>query len=95
MHNSWVSVKFFCAYLDSLGGTNFWNRLQNIHNCGAGDTLWDIIELGIGRDLLGWRGDGDYLMEGWESRESTWLLVYKQDDGWNNSLACFFDGSVK
>ena len=45
--------------------------LQNIHNCGAGDTLWDIIELGIGRDLLGWRGDGDYLMEGWESREST------------------------
>lgn len=55
-------LRNFLSYIDSLGGTNFWNRLQNIHNCWAGDTLWDFEQLGVGSDLLDWGSDGSYLM---------------------------------
>ena len=44
----------FWSYIDTLGGANFWNRLQNIHNCGAGDFVWDFEQLGAWCDLLGW-----------------------------------------
>ena len=53
--------QIFLPYIDTLGGTGVWNWVQNIHNCGAGDTLWDFEQLGVGSDLLDWRSDGGYL----------------------------------
>ena len=40
------------SYIDTLGGTDFWNRLQNIHNCRACNLVWDIEQLDIGDYLL-------------------------------------------
>ena len=47
-----IFSQIFCAYIDSFGGTNFWNRLQNIHNRWAGDLVWDFEQLGVRSDLL-------------------------------------------
>ena len=60
------------SYIDTLGGTNFWNRLQNIHNCRAGDFVWDIEQLGVGSDLLDWGSDGNYLRSEWRSKKLIW-----------------------
>ena len=35
-----------------------------VTNCGAGDTLWDSEQLGVGSDLLDWGSDGGYLISG-------------------------------
>lgn len=56
-----METKNFCPYIDSLGGTSVWGRVQDLYHRGAGDSVWGIEQLGVGSDLLGWGCDGGYL----------------------------------
>lgn len=50
------------SYIDTLGGTGVWDWVQDIYDYGAGDFVWSAGKLGAWSDLLGWRGDGGYLI---------------------------------
>ena len=49
------------SYLDTSRGAGVWERVQDLHDCGAGDFVWDFEQLGVGSALLGRGSDGDYL----------------------------------
>ena len=40
------------------GGAGVRNRVQDFYDCGAGDSVWDIFQLGVGGGLLDWEDDG-------------------------------------
>ena len=60
------------SYIDTLGGTGVWDWVQDIYDYGAGDTLWDFKQLGVGSDLLDWGSDGNYLRSEWRSKKLIW-----------------------
>lgn len=55
-------LKIFWSYIDTLGRRGLWRWLQDIYYCGAGDFVWDIVELGVGVNLLGCTGNRDALI---------------------------------
>lgn len=37
--------------------------MQDFYDCGAGDSVWDIFQLGAGGGLLDWEDGGGFLRE--------------------------------
>ena len=44
--------KKICTSLDTRGRTGLWDWVQDFYDCGTCDIVWDIYQLGVGRDLL-------------------------------------------
>ena len=82
--------EFFWSYIDSFGGPNFWNRLQNIHNFWSCNLVWDIEQLDIGDYLLDWAIHRDDL----KVKKKIKMFLEQNDERESPLLFCFLYASV-
>lgn len=57
-HHGLRQLRGGCGHRVQGGGAGVRDWVQDFYDCGAGDSVWDIFQLGVGGGLLDWEDDG-------------------------------------